>query len=239
MTPCVLTPQRERGEPQIPPLGLLAVNPSDRTHFSALARHYLLERHFLFNAELYSNGQFFLAGPAVGAPMASLCLEKLIALGASRIILYGWCGSLTPTLSIGDVFAPTGALSEEGTSAHYPGGNRPWDDSFQRRMLEALASQGQAVIEGPVWTTDAPYRETKEKVRRYGGQGILAVDMEYTALRAVAAFRRVQLAAVFLVSDELYHDTWQQGIGRKSFRQQSQRFLNELCALLCRTDELI
>lgn len=239
MTDCVIIPKRERGEPHLPPLGLLAVNPSDRSHFSALAQQHVLNRYFLFNAELYSNRQFFLAGPAVGAPMATLCLEKLIALGASRIILYGWCGSLTPSLSIGNVFAPAGLLSEEGTSTHYPCGSGPWDDSLQRRIIEILASQGQIVIQGPVWTTDAPYRETKEKVARYCEQGIMAVDMEYTALRTVAAFRRVQLAAVFLVSDELYHDSWQQGIGRKSFRQQSHRLLNELCTLLSRTDELI
>lgn len=233
-TACVINPRRERGEPHLPPLGLLAVNPSDRSHFSTLARYYSLKRSFLFNAELYSNPQFFLAGPAVGAPMAALCLEKLIALGAARIIIYGWCGALIPALSIGDVFAPTGMLSEEGTSIHYSCAPDQVDEAFQRWLLNALAAGKHALSEGPIWTTDAPYRETREKVVRYGSQGIMAVDMEYTALRAVASFRQVQLAAVFLVSDELYHETWQQNISRKWFRQQSRELLNELCGLLAK-----
>lgn len=232
MTACVIIPKRERGEPYLPPLGILAVNPSDRSHFSTLARQFNLKRYFLFNAELYSNSQFFLAGPAVGAPMAVLCLEKLIALGAARIIVYGWCGSLTPILSLGDIFSPTQMLSEEGTSPHYSCATDQHDDSFQRWLLDALASKKLTLVEGPIWTTDAPYRETRDKVARYGGQGIMAVDMEYTALRAVAVFRQVQLAAVFLVSDELYHESWQQNISSKYFRQQSRELLNELCFLL-------
>jgi len=60
-----------------------------------------------------------LAGPMVGAPYAVLILEKLIVLGAKRIIFLGWCGSVQEGLSIGDFLIPERGFIGEGTSRYY------------------------------------------------------------------------------------------------------------------------
>lgn len=232
MTICVINPQRIKGEPRLPSVGILAVNPSDTSCFPVLAKRYDLQRHFLFNSNLYCGKALFLAGPAVGAPMAAICLEKIIALGATRIILYGWCGALLSALRLGDIFVPTSALSEEGTSAHYQHSAAPQDDSLQMRMIAALTTWGFKPKQGPIWTTDAVYRETMEKIQRYGSQGVMAVDMEYAAIRAVASFRHVSLTAVMLVSDELFHQEWASQIAHKSFRADSKNLLDRLCAFI-------
>lgn len=232
MTSCVIDPQRNQGEPHLAATGILAVNPSDCRHLPVLARSYDLQRTFLFNAQLYTGRSLFLAGPAVGAPMAAICLEKLIALGATRILLYGWCGSLVPALRINDLFVPTGVLSEEGTSGHYPPPATTPDDSWSQALCTALATLGRPPKQGEIWTTDAVFRETRDKVRRYGAAGIMAVDMEYGALRSVAAFRQVSLAAVLLVSDELFHHQWSPVFQQKSFRSDSKNLLDRLCTLL-------
>lgn len=234
MSTCLINPARQSGEPILPPQGILAVNPSDRASFASLVKAFALERHRLFNAELYGNERMFLAGPAVGAPMAVLCLEKLIALGARRIVLYGWCGSLVPSLRIGDLFMPTDALSEEGTSAHYQPSPPPTVDKLHGDLLASLVSMGYAPWQGMIWTTDAVYRETREKVASHGACGILAVDMEYAALRTVAAFRGVSLAAVMLVSDELFGASWRSGYSQAPFRRQSRTLLAHLSTLLSR-----
>ena len=232
MSTCLINPARHRGEPSLPVQGILAVNPSDRASFASLAKKFAMQRHGLFNAELYCNDWLFLAGPAVGAPMAVLCLEKLIALGALRIVLYGWCGSLAQSLRVGDLFMPTDALSEEGTSAHYQPTPLPIDDTLHRDLLDRLISLGYAPHQGMIWTTDAVYRETREKVASHGARGILAVDMEYAALRTVAAFRGVSLAALMLVSDELTGAVWRSGYGQPAFRRQSRTLLVQLATLL-------
>lgn len=219
-------------------MGILAVNPSDTSCFPELAQRYDLQRHFLFNASLYYGKSLFLAGPAVGAPMAAICLEKIIALGATRIILYGWCGALLPSLRIGDLFVPTSALSEEGTSAHYQPSAASIDQSLQNILLDTLTTGGYRPKQGPIWTTDAVYRETREKIETYGSRGVMAVDMEYAALRAVAAFRQVSLAAVMLVSDELFHQEWASRIAHKSFRADSKNLLDRLCVFI-RSGEVI
>lgn len=216
----------------MPPVGILAVNPSDSSCFAELAKKYGLQKHFLFNSNLYSGKPLFLAGPAVGAPMAALCLEKIIALGATQIILYGWCGSLTPSLRTGDLFMPTRSVSEEGTSGHYQHPVARVDDSLHTSLLEVLATNAINPKQGVIWTTDAVYRETKGKVADYAAQGVMAVDMEYAALKAVAGFRHVQFAAIMLVSDELYHQEWTPRFVQKTFRSDSKRMLDRLCALI-------
>jgi purine-nucleoside phosphorylase len=86
--------------------------------------------------------------------------------------------------------------------------------------------------QGSIWTTDAVYRETRDKIAKYASQGIVAVDMEYAALKAVAGFRHVKFAAVMLVSDELYHQEWSPRFVQKSFRSDSKIILDRLCTLI-------
>lgn len=221
----------------MPPLGLLAVNPSDRPAFALLAKQWRLQRQRLFHAELHAGERFFLAGPAVGAPMATLCLEKLIALGARRVVLYGWCGSLVPDVRVGDLLLPTEALSEEGTSAHYQPTPAPLADALHGLLISGLTALGHSVRLGAIWTTDAFYRETREKVADYGRRGILAVDMEYAALRTVAAFRGIFLAAVMLVSDELVAPVWHPAHDQATFRRRSRNVLSQLASLLNSVDD--
>lgn len=230
MEQCVINPEKGKKEPSLPAAGILAVNPSDSAAFIAISKEYGLKRGFLFHSQLYYSDQFFLAGPAVGAPMAVMTLEKLIALGAQKIIVYGWCGSLQPSLTVGDVFVPDSGISEEGTSSHYLPDNefKPNRES-NIRLQDVLKRHGFEPKTGPVWTTDAVYRETREKVQRYAEQGVCAVEMEYTALQAVARFRKVDLVAAMLVSDEVYKTQWKAHFGGKEFRAASTTMLRALC----------
>lgn len=231
MSEVVVQPSRGKNEPQLPACGLLLVNPSEARQAAQIAGQEGWARHFLFHSNLFSaqSPPMFWAGPAVGAPMAVLCLEKLIALGACRIIVCGWCGSLQPDLGVGELVLPTWAISEEGTSAHYPVADRSESSPRLRKSLkDFFSSTGTEPRVGPIWTTDALYRETREKVVRYGKEGILAVDMEYSALLQVAAFRQVELAAVLMVSDLLWQKPWQPAFQSKEFRKRSQGSVADL-----------
>ncbi len=161
-----------------------------------------------------------LAGPFLGAPQAVLGLEKMIALGARRIWVTGWCGSLQPDLCIGDLVDPVDAVSDEGTSRHYPlQGPAPTADSVMRQALgSALKRRGLERRTGRIWSTDAVYRETRDRVQALGREGVLAVDMEMSALLTVAAWRGVRLAALLVVSDELAGLSWRPGFSTRIVR---------------------
>lgn len=220
---CLISPRREKGEPDISGTVVLCPNPADLQRLERLGKKHLVKQLFLYNSRLLKlggvQGDFYICGPAVGAPMAVLSLEKLIALGCKKIVVLGTCGAIRKSLAIGDVFLPVSAFSEEGTSAHYPLTDQPFaSKQLSVDIVKCLERKNIASTSGKIWTTDAPYRETREKIARYEGLGGQAVDMEFSALITVAAYRKVELAAVMVVSDLLTGDRWQSGFSAKQFK---------------------
>lgn len=231
----IINPGKEKGEPGIPGHGILAVNPGEAKAFQRFAQELGSRKHFLFNSRLavvseaQATAGFFVAGPAVGAPMAVLALEKLIALGAESIIVFGSCGSLHEKLKIGDILLPTTAVSDEGTSSHYPLAYRAESSTTLRRAIgKRFTEEDLAYIEAPVWTTDAPYRESREKVWELAAKGVLGVDMEFAALNTVASFRKIELAAVLIVSDELWQNEWNPGFRTARFKSTNEAVIRIL-----------
>ena len=157
----------------------------------------------------------------MGAPAAVMLLEQLIALGARRFVYLGFCGALDPTYHIGDCFVPTTAWREEGSSYHYlPADVTPTSsERLNVELYHQAQRQGVTLRTGPIWTTDALFRETAQKIQRFQTAGAQAVDMEMSALFAVAQVRKVEVCAALVVSDECYHSTWKPGFGHQPLRQ--------------------
>ena len=234
----LINPLRLKGDPQLSsgPC-LLLINPQESRYALQEARKQGMRSLPLFYSNLIETSQndskSYWAGPAIGSPFAVMTLEKLIALGITKCVILGWCGALVDSLQVGDVVLPTWGKSEEGTSRHYPVDHRAESSKNLRNALtEYLEAHDVSCTAGPVWTTDALYRETRSKINTYASQSILAVDMEFSALATVAAFRGIEMAAALLVSDELYHNTWQPGFNTKSFRKQSRHLFSIMAKFL-------
>ena len=164
---------------------------------------------------------FAVIASPMGAPMAVMLLEQLIALGARRLLYLGFCGALVPSYRIGDLFLPMHAIREEGTSYHYlPADVVPCASLHVQASLHAQAQQRHLPIQqGPIWTTDAPYRETPDKIRQFQEASVHAVDMEMAAVFAVGQYRQCEVGALLVVSDECYHPVWKPGFGVPRLRQ--------------------
>lgn len=139
----------------------------------------------------------------IGSSAAAMNLEELISYGAKRIYELGFAGAIDPKLEPGDVVILAGAYSDEGTSKHYYRAGSRFSSS--RTLTKAVAKSLQrgslAYSEGYAWTTDAPYRETVEKVARFRKKGAKVVNMESSAIFAVANYRGIDAASVQIVSD--------------------------------------
>jgi uridine phosphorylase len=183
------------------------------------------KKQFLHGSSLMisADGSLFIAGPAVGAPVAAMTLEKLIALGARRVVMFGWCGAISRELKVGDVVVGGIPVSGEGTSRYYQTALPAVPScNLVAKIGEILNEAGIDYTERNVWSTDAPYREDRIYIEKlHDDADVCCVDMEYSALCAVGAFRAVEFAAVFLVSDELYQERWQPGYTRREFRVKS------------------
>ena len=165
------------------------------------------QRQPFFTGQISGRSISLLQAP-VGAPGTVMIMEELIACGAHTFLGLGWAGSLQPHAPIGTLLIPTSCVREEGTSFHYLDGSEElappgWMVRLLRRQAEKEGSQ---IVAGPLWTTDAPYRELVSKINTYAEQGVLGVDMETSAMYALGRFRDVRVCNLLVVSDELWHE---------------------------------
>ena len=150
---------------------------------------------------------------SLGAPSAILLLERLIASGAQEIVILGFCGSLNPKCKIGQGVSISKAISEEGTSKHYFSRKRIFYPSsiLKNRLERILHAWNLPFLTGSLVSTDAPYRETKTWLEQKQKKGIDFVDMEASAVFALAKFHDIQAAALMIISDELWSGVWKEG----------------------------
>jgi uridine phosphorylase len=76
-------------------------------------------------------------------------------------------------------------------------------------LVQAIRGRGAPCSVGTTWTTDAPYRETREEVIRYQAEGVKTVEMESAGLFTVGQVRGVQTASVVIGMDSLASLRWQ------------------------------
>lgn len=217
MPDAIIQPRRGKNSPRLGPVAVLAAADPDVRLLRDALGFSADEGRPLHISRLYTtsdrNPHICLAGPMVGAPYAVMLAESLIAWGARQILFLGWCGAVSKPVEIGDVVLPTSALIDEGTSRHYLPDLRESTPSalLVEQLSEIGTSDGFVIRRGPVWTTDAPFRETRDQVLACQSRGVLAVEMEASALFSLGVFRLVDVAALLVVSDDLSDLSWRAG----------------------------
>jgi uridine phosphorylase len=100
-------------------------------------------------------------------------------------------GQITPSRAPPYFILIEAALRDEGTSYHYlpPTDFAHAPADLVAAIAPALLGLGEPVERGTTWTTDAPYRETRQAIEAASARGILAVEMEAAALYAFAQAR--------------------------------------------------
>lgn len=164
----------------------------------------------LYSVRAHRDRLLVLANFGLGAPAVAAQADELIAMGATQLVSVALCGGLQHDMRPGDVVVADSAIRDEGTSYHYLPSTRDIDadPALVIALQNALAAQGVTPRTGRVWSTDAPYRETREEVVAHQRDGVLGVDMELAALLAVARRRGVRAAGVLVAGDNLADGTW-------------------------------
>lgn len=149
----------------------------------------------------------------VGAPALALLIEDLIALGAKKIIAIGTAGILENySLNQCDarVFVCEKAVRCEGTSRHYlkKGQAATASQALTEKLASRLDRHSAFVERVTSWSTDAPYRETVEEIEYYRSCGVRTVDMEASAMFAVAIHKGIELSVAFAPSDYFKGNQW-------------------------------
>ena len=228
----VIEPRRGKREKLLHKRALMVVNPSEADGAAKIFSSFLGETRSLYQSKLLvdKNKRLCLAGPALGAPAAALLMEKFIVLGVQEIWLLSCCGSLAPSLLIGDLLLGSSAVSGEGVSQYYSSDiiSKP-SVSVTSSLQLFMKKQAIAAASGVIWSTDAPYREMRSKLidlqERYG---VVAIDMEYSALCTVARFRGIAFGGLFVVSDEIWGSGWKPGFSKPIFKDRCREIMEKL-----------
>lgn len=158
----------------------------------------------------YKGKRFAMYKARLGAPACVGSFEDIIPMGAKRIILLGNCGVLDRTIEDCGIIIPTRAIRDEGTSYHYAPAADYIDvnKKYIPLFIEVLKEFGYPYVMGTTWTTDAFYRETRNKITRRKEMGAICVEMESSAMQAMCDFRGVEFFQYLYAGDNLDHSQW-------------------------------
>ncbi len=148
----------------------------------------------------------------IGAAACVSNMEEIVAMGAKKIFVCGECGVLDGSIEDAHLIIPTSAVRDEGTSYHYlPASDEISMDGECIDIIEEVFRERRLpYTKGKIWTTDAPYRETRRKTKERRQQGCIAVDMECSALAAFAKLRDIKYGQFVYAADNLDASEWQQ-----------------------------
>ena len=149
-------------------------------------------------------------------------------MGLEKLIMFGTCGVLDRNIDELSIIVPTSAIRDEGTSYHYMkvSDEVKVNEKYKEEFEEILNRNNISSIEGKVWTTDAPYRETRSKVLKRKEQGCICVDMECSAMSAVAKFRNKEFFQFFYAADNLDSTKWdKRSLGENSNLSEKEKII--------------
>ena len=146
-----------------------------------------------------------IVGFAVGAPFAVLVAEELFACGCRLLVSITSAGQIVPAGQTPYFVIIDRALRDEGTSYHYAPASEygEADPALVTAAETALKGGRQQVITGASWTTDAPFRETADAIERARAKGVLAVEMEASALYTFARATGRQVLCIAHVTNTM------------------------------------
>jgi purine-nucleoside phosphorylase len=142
----------------------------------------------------------------MGTPSLSIVVEELLRLGATRLIRVGTCGGIAPGLKTGDLVIATAACPVDGATTTYLHGEAyapAADFRLTRALVDAADGAGIGVRTGLVASVDVFYNTDDDYATRWRDRGVLAFEMEASALFFLAARAGVQAACALIVSDVL------------------------------------
>jgi DeoD family purine-nucleoside phosphorylase len=142
----------------------------------------------------------------MGTPSLSIVVEELLRLGARQLIRVGTCGGIGQGLGTGDLVLAVSAVPADGATRTYVRGD-PYaptaDFALTHALYHAAEEAGLSVRAGSVASVDVFYNPDPDYVPTWRDRGVLAFEMEASALFYLAARAGVQAACLLTVSDVL------------------------------------
>ena len=157
----------------------------------------------------YEGVDLTICSTGIGCPSAAIAVEELHNVGVETVIRVGTCGGLQTDVEIGDMVVATGSAKAEGTSKRYEDEAYPAvpDYGTLSTLVDAAEARNEAVHVGPIVSDDAFYNESDEFVADWEAAGLLAIEMEASAVFSLARRRGMNAGAICTVDGNLVAGT--------------------------------
>lgn len=161
----------------------------------------------------------------IGAPSTAIAVEELCDVGADTFIRCGTCGGIDLSVKSGDIVVATGAVRFEHTTAEYAPIEYPAVPAFEitDAICRSAKDLGFSYHAGIVHCKDSFYGQHRPesmpvsydlvcKWEAWKRLGVLASEMESSALFVIGDYRRCRTGACFLA-------VWNQERDKAGFEQ--------------------
>lgn len=157
----------------------------------------------------YRGRRISVQGSGMGLPSLSIYVNELLSeYGVRSIIRVGSCGALTKDLALRDIVIASGACTDSSMNRiRFEGLDfapiadfellRAAHDAATARNLDAITKVG------PLFSSDSFYSPRPELTTRMADYGVLAVEMEASALYTLCAQYKARALAICTVSDHV------------------------------------
>jgi len=157
----------------------------------------------------YDGVDLTICSTGIGCPSAAIAIEELHNVGVETVIRVGTCGGLQTDVEIGDMVVATGSAKEEGTSKRYESETYPAVPDYDTltALVDAAEANDEDVHVGPIVSDDAFYNESDEYVEDWEEAGLLAIEMEASAVFSLARRRGMNAGAICTADGNLVAGT--------------------------------
>lgn len=155
----------------------------------------------------YKGKRVSVQGSGMGVPSISIYTNELIqSYNVKNLIRIGTCGSMQPDLNLREVvLAMTSSTDSSLNKIRFNGMDYSPTASFKllQKAYEVAREKGIEPKVGNILTTDTFYGDDPDAWKLWAKFGVLAIEMETSALYTIAAKYNVNALTILTVSDSL------------------------------------
>ncbi|OIK15983.1 purine-nucleoside phosphorylase [Bacillus sp. MUM 116] len=156
----------------------------------------------------YKGKRVSVQGTGMGIPSISIYVNELIReYGVKNLIRVGSCGAIQKDIKVRDVvLAMTSSTDSNTNRMGFPGIDYAPCANFGllQNAYQVGTQNGMEIKVGNVLSADLFYRDSMDIVKKLADYGVLAVEMETTALYTLAAKYGVNALSILTVSDHIF-----------------------------------
>lgn len=191
--------------------------PGDPLRAKYIAETYLTEvsqynnvRGMLGFTGTYNGKRLSVQGTGMGIPSISIYVNELIRdYGVKKLIRVGTCGGIQSGIHVRDVILAMSATTDSSVNhSTFPNIDFAPTANFDllQKAFNIGTQSGLSLRAGNILSADVFYRDSMDIVKKLGEYGVLAVEMETSALYTLAAKYGAQALTILTVSDHIFSD---------------------------------